>query len=128
MHLYPGVSRVEVKNIDEDYRSALPEDYWRFLLFSNGCSGFIGGSYLILWKMEELIRDNEGYRVEEFAPDFILIGSNGGGMTFGFDKNTKNFVEMPFDVMGQREYIIQVSGSFDAFLKYLYDRDDTYTY
>jgi len=83
---------------------------------------------LNLWKMEELIRDNEGYCVEKFAPDFILIGSDGGGMTFGFDKKTKNFVEMPFEVMGQREYIIQVSGSFDTFLKYLYDRDDTYTY
>ncbi len=128
MRLYPGVSRVEVKNFNESYRSALPEDYWRFLLFSNGCTGFFGGSFLILWKMEELIRENEEYRVEEFAPDFILIGSDGGGRAFGFDKNTQNFVEMPFEVMGQREYIIQVLGSFDTFLKYLYDRDDTYTY
>jgi hypothetical protein len=64
----------------------LPEAYLKFLLQSNGGEGFIGhSSYIILWAIEDLIKMNESYQVDEYAPGLFLFGSDGGGEAYAFD-------------------------------------------
>ena len=53
----------------------LPPGYERFMRSSNGAEGFLNNSYLVLWPIEDLFTNNEGYRVEEYAPGFFIIGS-----------------------------------------------------
>jgi hypothetical protein len=52
----------------------LPDEYVAFLARSNGGEGFVGERYVSLWKAEELIMRNLGYKVTEFFPNFFLSG------------------------------------------------------
>lgn len=70
----------------------LPKDYTNFLREHNGGEGFIGDSYIILFKAEELVNFNREYEVEKYAPGILLFASNGGGEGYGFDTDD---VEMP---------------------------------
>ncbi|WP_363928501.1 SMI1/KNR4 family protein [Thiobacillus sp. 0-1251] len=51
-----------------------------------------------LWAIGELSELNRGYRVEEFAPDLLFFGSDGGDEAFAFDFRdpTMPIVEVPF--------------------------------
>ncbi|WP_256753500.1 SMI1/KNR4 family protein [Mesorhizobium sp. Mes31] len=71
---------------------ALPKDYTKFLKEHNGGEGFIGDSYIIFFKAEELVDFNREYEVEKYAPGILLFASNGGGEAYGFDTHD---VEMP---------------------------------
>jgi hypothetical protein len=76
----------------------LPADYRAFLLRSNGGEGFIGKHYLILWKVEELAKFNDGYQVGKYAPGFVMFGSTGGGDGFAFDTRSSPYrvMQVPF--------------------------------
>jgi hypothetical protein len=63
----------------------LPDSYITFLARSNGGEGFIGERYVWLWKAEELMTRNRGYKVAEFFPNFFFIGTDGGGEAYAFD-------------------------------------------
>jgi hypothetical protein len=60
----------------------LPDGYMAFLARSNGGEGFIGERYVWLWKAEELIAHNHGYKVAEFFPNFFFIGSGQSARLF----------------------------------------------
>lgn len=76
----------------------LPTDYLDFLRRHDGGEGFAGDGYLILWRAGEVIANNQGYAVDEFAPGLFLIGSDGGGEAFGFDLREADrvIVSIPF--------------------------------
>jgi hypothetical protein len=76
----------------------LPEDYAKFLQGVDGGEGFVGNTYLILWRAEELLAMNRAYQVAEYAPGLFLFGSDRGGEAFGFDtrSDTKPIVSVPF--------------------------------
>jgi hypothetical protein len=80
--------------------------------------GFIGNAYAILWRLGELTKMNEAYRVGEFAPGFFIFGSNGGGEAFAFDARTsaKPIVSIPFVGMAAGE-AWAIGPTFDAFLE-----------
>ena len=64
----------------------LPESYIEFLKFSNGIEGSVSnGSYLRLWKAEELDELNKGYEAEEYVPGMLLVGTDGGDEAIGID-------------------------------------------
>lgn len=63
-----------------------PEDYFAFLLESNGAEGFMkGGRYLILDSVEQLIPCNEPYGLGHLGPGLVSFGSDGGAKLFAFD-------------------------------------------
>ena len=97
----PSASRDEIEKVQRKLKFSLPKGYVDFLLTRNGGEGFIGKSYLVLWKIEELISMNDAYHVGEFAPGIFLFGSNGGGEAFGFDTRSEacGIVSMPFVAM-----------------------------
>jgi hypothetical protein len=45
----------------------------------NGGEGSVGDTYVILWRIEELIEMSKAYDVAEYAPGLFLFGSDGGG-------------------------------------------------
>src|SRR3990172_2314917 len=63
----------------------LPEEYLGFLKVTDGGDGFIGRTYVILWRVEELAGMNEAYKVHVYAPELLLFGSDGGGEAYAFD-------------------------------------------
>ncbi|MFP3924298.1 SMI1/KNR4 family protein [Pseudomonas sp. W5-36] len=88
----------------------LPESYIDFLKKHDGGEGFIGDSYIIFWKAEELVLFNHEYEVEKYAPGIFLFASNGGGEGYGFDTEDKAMpiVRIPFIGMN-RQYAISVA-------------------
>ena len=101
----------------------VPMGYLEFMKNSDGAEGFLNDSYLILWSVEEIFDNNRDYQVEEFAPDFFIIGSNGGGETFAIEKQTGKLYMTPFITMS-REDAIYKADNFEDFIKAL-DRDDS---
>ncbi|MGO4500081.1 SMI1/KNR4 family protein [Paenibacillus sp. 2RAB27] len=101
-----------------------PKDYIDFMIRFNGGEGIIGNSYLVLWSSEELVEDNEGYAVKEFADGLVLFGSDGGGTAYAFDSRYENMpiVEVPFIGMDLEE-INRCSDTFIGFLEYLYEHN-----
>jgi hypothetical protein len=96
----------------------LPAGYERFIRNSNGAEGFLNNAYLILWPIEDLLNSNESYGVEEYAPGFFIIGSDGGGTSYAVDKKTGVMFEMPFIGMSQEE-ATWLAKDFDEFIETL---------
>ncbi len=99
----------------------LPKGYIEFISNSNGAEGQLGGSYIILWPIEKLLILNEEYHVDEFAPGFFIIGSDGGGTAFATDKQTGGLYEMPFVGMSREEAKLRAR-DFSGFLE-SFDKD-----
>lgn len=113
----PPADDNEIAKVQQTLKFRLPESYVSFMLMRNGGEGFIGKSYLVLWKIEDLISMNVAYRVAEFAPGLFLFGSNGGDDAFGFDvrSNTCEIVSIPFVAM-EIEDARAVASDFETFL------------
>ncbi|MDR2675344.1 MAG: SMI1/KNR4 family protein [Opitutaceae bacterium] len=113
-----GASPREIKAALDALKLSLPSDYIAFLEATNGGEGMIGETYLILWKAGELQEMNVSYQVSEYAPEILLIGSDGGGEAFAFDTRASHWpvVKVPFVGM-ELDCVEVVAPSFDAFLK-----------
>ena len=113
--------RASIHAVEEQLNFKFPEEYLNFLLFADGGEGSIGEVYLNLWRVEELIEDNEGYNVDEFAPGLLIIGSDGGDTAFCIDTRSseKPLVSIPFIGMDLDE-IEKISNDFTGFIKSLY--------
>jgi len=101
----------------------LPQEYVDFLKVSDGGEGFIGqNSYVIFWKLNELMKLNDAYQVRNYADKLFLFGSNGGGEAFAFDTRQKPYtiVSVPFVGMDM-ELIETIGKTFWEFLEFLYD-------
>jgi hypothetical protein len=116
----PPASREEIARVQSNVAFALPKSYVEFLLAANGGEGFIGTSYVILWKIEEIASKNISYNVAEFAPGILLFGSNGGGEALGFDacSNGDPIISIPFVTMEKKD-ALAVAPDFEAFLAML---------
>src|SRR5579859_1697783 len=103
----PPASQTSLHQFEAEARAHLPEDYVQFLQRCNGGEGFIGKAYLILWPVEELVKMNKAYEVEEYASGVLIFGSNGGGEAFAFDmrSDTKPIVSLPFVGMDLKEIL-----------------------
>lgn len=95
----------------------LPSGYLAFLQQANGGEGFLGSTYANLWRAEDLERFNQDYEVDEYAPGFFLIGSNGGGEAYAFDLSSQDqgLYQLPFIGM-ERKSAIPIADSWNAFL------------
>jgi hypothetical protein len=95
------------------------DEYVSFLAENNGGEGLIGpNSYVILWRIEELLELNEAYEVVEYAPGLFLFGSDGGGDAYGFDVKSGAVVSVPF--VGMDASLVNViAPNFRGFLEAL---------
>lgn len=93
------ISALEIEKFEATSGLSLPLDYLEFLKRSNGGEGFIGpNSYVILWKLNDLIDLNRSYQVAEYAPGLFVFGSDGGGEAYAFDMRPSlpTIVSIPF--------------------------------
>ena len=94
----------------------LPTSFIKFSQGSEIIEGFNPDGFIQLWPIKDLIRLNESYEVQEFAPDYFLIGSNGSDTGYAIKKSSGEIFEIPFIGMSNDEAIL-VSSSFEEFLK-----------
>ncbi len=97
----------------------LPESYVEFLRAHDGGEGFIGDTYIVFWKAEELVQFNREYEAETYAPGIFLFASNGGGEGYGFDKldAAMPIVQIPFIGMNRQHGIPVASDLPDLFAR-----------
>lgn len=72
-------------------------------------------SCLLLWSAEQVAELNKLYETNEFIPDFLFIGSDGGGEGYAIKKGSENIFQIPFVTMDEEDAII-VASSFDEFM------------
>ena len=101
----------------------LPADYITLLGYSNGGEGELGvePGWFYLWSVEDLLKYNKGYNVEESIPGFLGFGSNGGGEMLAFDMRGEkpwNVVMIPFIGM-QVEEAILIADDFNEFVHFM---------
>jgi hypothetical protein len=95
----------------------LPHDYLQFMHEKNGGEGFVGSSYLVLWKIEDLKQFNAEYEVAKYAPGLLLFGADGGGEGFAFDTRVSppTIVMVPQIGMELR-YATPIAADFSGFI------------
>ena len=112
----------DISAVEKKLKCQLPSDYVAFLKGQNGGKGFIGNdSYVMLWAVEELEPFNREYEVGSYCPELLLIGSNGGGEAYAFDKRSTAWpvVQVPF--IGMDYSLCEViGGSFSDFIETLF--------
>jgi len=96
----------------------LPVDYLAFLRTANGGEGFIGETYVQLWRAEESIEFNRMYQTAGLAPPLFLFGSNGGGEAYVFDQSSPGSAVYSVPFIGfEHEYMEEIADSFASLLK-----------
>jgi hypothetical protein len=108
----------EIRAAEAGFAKPLPAGYKSFLLRRDGGEGFIGNHYLILWRASELLKFNERYEVDTYAPGFLMFGSTGGGDGFAFDTRTSPYrvLQVPFVGMSLDDGF-HVADSFNELLQ-----------
>lgn len=111
-----GVKITEiVKEIEETLKIKFPQDYVEYMVKNNGYTGMLNEQYYNIWKLEDIISMNNNYQVQEFFPNLIYFGSNGGGEAFAFDKsNNMCIVSIPF-IETEEDKII-IANNFNDFM------------
>ena len=117
----PGASPERIAAMEMSLDRRFPAEYAAFLTLHNGGEGFVGEAFLRLYPVEELASVNADYNVDECAPGFFIVGSDGGGEAFGFDTRESEWpvVMLPFIGM-EWEYAVRADVSFNRFLVQLH--------
>ena len=99
----------------------LPNDYRAVMQRTNGGEKEFGESWIVLWKVEDLVETNAGYQVRDFAPGFTLFGSNGAGEAYAWDRRNPDrprYVVIPF--IFEEEAAVPCGETFEEFLSTLH--------
>jgi hypothetical protein len=78
------------------FLDALPSDYKAVAAEFGGREGFLGQTYLRLYRLNELVALNVAYHVPKLLPKLIVFGSNGCGEAFGFALGAPAVIQVPF--------------------------------
>lgn len=105
----------EIKKIESYFNIKLPNDYIEYMEKNNGYTGMINDEYYDIWKIEDIISNNNDYEVQDFFPNLIYFGSNGGDEAFAFDKSQNMcIVSIPF--IGTEDDKIVLANDFKKFI------------
>lgn len=96
-HLNPPATGREIAAAEGAVKLAFPRAYRELLTSASGGEGPVGDeSYVILWAATELADHNRGYKVDpDYAPDLLLIGTDGGNEVFAIRADDGSFVSAP---------------------------------
>lgn len=93
----------------------LPEGFISFCKEANGADISTDEKFILLWVLTDMMELNKGYKVEEYAPEFFIFGSDSGDMAFAIEKITGYIYQMPFIGISKKESIF-ISKSFTGFI------------
>lgn len=75
-----------VESVETELNLEFPQEYIDVLLYSNGFTGQIGEEgWFDLWKIEDLVENNNAYDFPTQLPGILIIGSNQGEFNYGID-------------------------------------------
>jgi SMI1 / KNR4 family (SUKH-1) len=94
----------------------LPQGFIEFYKETNGADLSGTDVYVVLWPLTDLIKLNDSYNVQIYAPEFFIFGSDGGDTAYVIEKQTGNIFEMPFIGMSKEEAVYK-SKSFNEFIE-----------
>jgi hypothetical protein len=107
----------QISAIENELGITFPKDYKTFLKWSNGGEGYIGENYISLWKVEVLTILNKEYQIQKYlSNNFLAIGTDAGGICYGFNINNYNCFKCPLGDLDIDEISI-IAQSFKDFLK-----------
>lgn len=112
----------KIMETEKNLKIIFPSDFKEFIRTYNGLEGEIGNnSYLVMWSLEDMIKLNEAYAINEFAPGLLLFGSDGGDTAYGYDyrNNKYNIIQIPFIGLELNELEFCAS-TLLSFFKHLY--------
>lgn len=102
-----GASEASLETAARNLNVTFPPDYIAFMRESNGGEGVVGErGYLILWPVEELVSANENSKTGEFFPDWVFIGTNGGGDAVAVMRSTDPTVGLVPQIGSQDDALI----------------------
>jgi hypothetical protein len=79
-----GATDEVIASVARELGQEFPSDYVRLIHETNGIEGFLDGEqYVIFFPVTDLPKLNRAANVAEFAPSFLIIGSDGGGTSYG---------------------------------------------
>jgi hypothetical protein len=78
------------------FLEALPEENRRAAQEFSGREGFLGNTYLRLYRLRELVALNFAYEVPKLLPEVIIFGSDGCGEAFAVLLEEPTIVKVPY--------------------------------
>jgi hypothetical protein len=108
----------EMTNPPNEFVQRLASDYLAAIAEFGGREGFLGETYLRLYRLQELVALNVAYDVPSLLPEVIVFGSNCGGEAFAFSLGKPAVVQVPFLPL-TAEYAEQRADSFADFVRSL---------
>ncbi|HEY0069702.1 MAG TPA: SMI1/KNR4 family protein [Chloroflexia bacterium] len=122
MDLREASSEGTVRKIQKALGIVFPEDYASFMAQHNGGEGWVGNSYLLLWRVDKIASKTTNTGYAEFYPGLFLFGSDGGGEAYAFDARSGEtlIVEVPY--VGGPDHAIFCGRNFVEFLEFLHSR------
>lgn len=100
----------------------LPNDYRTMMSQANGGEAEFGQSWIVMWRVENLVERNAGYKAQEFAPGFTFFGGNGAGEAYAWDwrpTRKAHYVVIPF-ITPEPEEAVPCGDSLEEFLATLH--------
>lgn len=95
-----------------------PADYAHWLQDSQGSEADLGGCYLSLYAVGELVERNRAYEVAAYVPGLILVGTDGGGEGIGLDTRGQGSPVVMVNLNSLRwDEAIYQAESFEQFLE-----------
>ena len=61
-----GANITSIEDVEKCLNISLPEQYKRFLLWSNGGEGKFGNNYIYIWAIEDVIAYNHDYVIQKY--------------------------------------------------------------
>jgi hypothetical protein len=108
----------EVAEPPVEFLQGLPKDYLAAVAEFGGREGFLGQTYLRLYRLQELVALNLAYEVASSLPEVIVFGSNGVGEALAFSVGTPAVVRVPFVPLAA-EYVNRQAVNFAEFVRSL---------
>jgi hypothetical protein len=100
----------------------IPQDYLDLLAGANGLEGTIGSGYVALTACEAIWKDNDDLGVSEYAPGFVVFGSDGAGELFAFDARAIPWSYGRLPLVGlSAESFVSMGESLDEFFQRVAD-------
>lgn len=103
-----------------------PEDYISFIKYVKEYEINSENGYIELFPFEELEEINKEFETEELVPNFVAIGTNGGGIGIFFNKTNNNIYSIPFVEMEENDAVL-LADSFSEFI-YKFENDESEIY
>ncbi|TXI13344.1 MAG: SMI1/KNR4 family protein [Pedobacter sp.] len=113
-----GAELQNISTVERDLDIIFPNDYKTFITWSNGGEGEVGGNYISLWKIEDIITLNNDYQIQKYlSKDFLAIGTDGGGVCYGFNlRDNFSFFKCPLGDLDINELSL-ITKSFKEFFE-----------